>query len=167
MELELRRCVAPLNGRINHWDWDTRLPLQLFTCGMFHGLNMRAAFITALARKNIHDCLLCVKIISLQCFILSAHYLFIIWLAHYLDPILSHNLIITVKNLSWKDAEQRCCLLMLSWPQTYSCIRLVLNRKSDEVLLRDSISIMPRKCGLTVYISVSEKSNTPSGKQNV
>jgi len=91
----------------------------------------------------------------------------LLWLAHYLYPILSHNLIITVRNLSWKDAEQRCCLLMLSWPQTYRCIRLVLNRKSDEVLLRDSISIMPRNCGLPVYISVSEKSNKPSGKQDV
>jgi len=27
--------------------------------------------------KNIHNCLLCMKIISLQCFILSADYLFI------------------------------------------------------------------------------------------
>lgn len=167
MELELRRCVAPLNGRINHWDWDTRLPLQLFTCVMFHGLKMRVAFITALARKNIHSCLLCVKMIPLQCFILSARYLFIIWLAHYLHPILSHNFI-TVRNLSWKGAEQRCSVCSCCLGPRHSCIRLVLNRKSDEVLLRDSISIMPRKChGLPVYISVSEKRNTLSGKQDV
>ncbi len=75
---------------------------------------MRAAFITLLARKNMRDCLRCLEMTSLRCFILSARYLFIIWLAHYLYPVLSHSFI-TVRNLSWKGAEQRrsvcsCCL---------------------------------------------------------
>lgn len=130
---------------------------------MFHGLKMRAAFITSMARKNMRDCLRCLEIrpTSLQCFILPARYLFIIWLAHYLYPVLLQSETSAGKVLS------RGALFAHAVLAPDSCIRSVLNRKSDEVLLRDSISITPRKCyGLPVYISVSEKRSTPSGKRD-
>lgn len=155
----------PLNGRINHWDWDTWLPHQLFTCVMFHGLKMRAAFITALTKK--YSQLSAVR----ENYSFTVFYIVCSLSLYYVACSLSSSYFITQLHYSQKPQLERCwaavlCLLMLSWPQTYSCIRLVLNRKSDEVLLRDSISIMPRKChGLPVYIS--EKRNTPSGKQDV